>query len=58
MNESDDQKHIDKAASALLGMKSYPHREKAIPTPTKADLEKKFRMVTENGKARIEEVKD
>ena len=58
MKKTDKQNEIDKAAAALIGMRPAPDREKEIPFPTKVGLERKFRMVTKGGKARIEEVGD
>ena len=50
-----DQKKLEKAAKALLNMGPVPH--KRPPKPTKADLERKFKMkVDRKGKPAIEEV--
>ncbi|MCY4128805.1 MAG: hypothetical protein OXG15_06130 [Gammaproteobacteria bacterium] len=48
-------KRLDKAIRALLRMPAPPHVRP--PTPTKADLERKFVMrVDRSGRPRIEEV--
>ena len=47
-------KKLDKIIRALLRLPAPPHSRP--PTPTKADLEQKFRMrIDRSGKPRIEE---
>ena len=52
-----DDKSIDEAASALMGMRLDQKRAKETPFPTKQDLERKFRMdVDQKREVKVKEV--
>ena len=50
------QRQLDHAARVLLSMKATPTRER--PFPTKADLNRKFRLVQEEDGHKVKEVID